>query len=131
MKRLGLGILVVLILAVAAFPFTLQAQDDMMDTHVCDSTLITLLLVAEGDYGFHSMYDVSTYEKGQFAPLFEEMMMGMEDDMGDDEMMDDSDMGDDEMMDDEDMGDDMMDMVMLTPVLLMAKMKPVQLYVKN
>jgi hypothetical protein len=115
MKRLGLSVLLVLLVIVGIVPFTLQAQDAMMDTHVCDSTLITLLLLAEGDYGFESMYDLSSYEKGQYAPLFEEMMMAM-DDMGDDTMMDDTaDMGDDTMMDDTaDMGDDTM-MVMLTP----------------
>lgn len=85
-----------------------QAQDDMMgETIVCDSTLITLLYIAENDYGFHSMMDVSQFEKGQFAPLFEEMMAQMDDEMGD---MSDEDMGEDmsgEDMSDEDMGDDM------------------------
>ena len=58
---------------------TAQAQDDMM-THTCDSTLIALLYIAEHDYGFHAMsVDVSTFEKGQYAPLFDEMMAMMGD----------------------------------------------------
>lgn len=116
MKRLGLSVLLVLLLIVGIFPFASQAQDDMMEKTVCDSTLMTLLLIAEGDFGFESMYDLSTYEKGQYTPLFEAMMMMDEEMMNDDdEMMND----DDEMMDDdEEMMDDdeeMMDMVMLTP----------------
>jgi hypothetical protein len=57
-----------------------QAQDEMM-AHTCDSTLILLLYIAEHDYGFHSMMDVSTFEKGQYAPLFEAMMAEMEGEM--------------------------------------------------
>ncbi len=41
---------------------------------VCDSTLITLLYVAEANYGFKSMMDVATIDKGQFKPLFDAMM---------------------------------------------------------
>lgn len=60
-----------------------QAQDDMM-THVCDSTLIALLFVAEYEYGFEAMsVDVATLEKGQFQPLFESMMAMMDGDMMD------------------------------------------------
>jgi hypothetical protein len=54
-----------------------QAQDNM-DTVTCDSTLVTLLYIAEHDYGFHSMYDVSKVDKGQYGPLFESMMAMME-----------------------------------------------------
>jgi hypothetical protein len=54
-----------------------QAQDSM-DTVTCDSTLVTLLYIAEHDYGFHSMHDVSKVDKGQYGPLFESMMAMME-----------------------------------------------------
>jgi hypothetical protein len=54
-----------------------QAQDNSgnnMGTITCDSTLVTLLFIAENDYGFHSMYDVSTLDKGEYQPLFDAMM---------------------------------------------------------
>jgi hypothetical protein len=51
-------------------------------TTTCDSTLITLLYVAEHDYGFKSSMDVGQFEKGQFKPLFDAMMaMGANDTM--------------------------------------------------
>jgi hypothetical protein len=54
-----------------------RAQDEMM-LHVCDSTLITLLYIAEHDYGFQSMeMDLSTFDKGQYQPLFDAMMAMM------------------------------------------------------
>lgn len=68
-------VLLVLVMA-AALTVSVQAQDEMKP-HVCDSTLITLLYIAEHDYGFHSMMDVSTFDKGQFAPLFDAMMAEM------------------------------------------------------
>jgi len=121
MKRLGLAGLLILLLAVSISPFLTQAQDNMMtDKHVCDSTLMTLLLVAEGDYGFHSMQDTSTFEKGQLQPLFDTMMMGM-DTMSGDEMMatEEPMMGGDMMATEEPMmGDNMMDTVMLAPGVL-------------
>jgi hypothetical protein len=111
MKRLGLSVLLVLLLVVGILPFASQAQEEMMEKTVCDSTLITLLLIAEGDYGFESMFDLSTYEKGQYQSFFEAMM----DMMDDEEMMDE----DDEMMMDDDDEEMMMDddemMVTLTP----------------
>jgi hypothetical protein len=89
-----------------------QAQDDMM-THTCDSTLILLLYIAEYDYGFKSMMDVSTFEKGQYAPLFEMMMAQMEEEMmTEDDMM--AEMTEEAMMDDM-MMDDMM---MLMPAVI-------------
>ena len=93
------------------FVFTLvvpvSAQDDAMsDKIVCDSTVITLLLVAENNFGFHSMMDVSQFEKGQFAPLFESMM-AMMDDMAGDEMMEEEAMMEESMAEDA-MMDDMM-----------------------
>jgi hypothetical protein len=42
-----------------------RAQDDM-DMVTCDSTLVTLLYLAEHDYSFHSMLDVSKLDKGQY-----------------------------------------------------------------
>lgn len=108
--RVGVVCTVLLLVLVPAFA-QVQAQDTMM-THTCDSTLITLLVIAESDYGFHSMMDVASFDKGQFAPMFEAMMA----EMGDGDMMESSEdmMGEEEMMTDDSsmMGDDMM---MLTP----------------
>ncbi|HEX3053905.1 MAG TPA: hypothetical protein VHP83_24835 [Aggregatilineaceae bacterium] len=76
---------------------TTRAQDDMPKI-TCDSTLVTLLYIAEYDYGFHSMSDVSQLEKGPYTSLFDSMMMGMEED----EMMEGTPeadmMAEDEMM---------------------------------
>jgi hypothetical protein len=60
------------VFALAAPAHPAAAQD--MEPVVCDSTLVLLLYVAEHDYGFESMYDVSTLEKGQYASLFDSMM---------------------------------------------------------
>lgn len=113
MKRFAL-VLSVLALFVASFALPVVAQDDdMMDAHVCDSTTILLLFIAEYDFDFVSMMDASTFDKGQYAPLFEAMMMM------DEEMMDDDDMMDDEAMIDDDammMDDEMMTMLEL-PVI--------------
>jgi hypothetical protein len=56
-----------------------RAQGDMGQV-TCDSTLVTLLYIAEHDYGFHSMYDISRLDKGQYGPLFDAMMAMMESD---------------------------------------------------
>lgn len=114
MKRVLLTAALAFALVLSAFvgfsAQTAQAQDDMM-SHTCDSTLIALLYIAEHDYGFHAMsVDVSTFEKGQYAPLFDEMMAMMGDDMMATEeamMAEDDMMGTEESM--------MGDMVMLTP----------------
>jgi hypothetical protein len=109
MKRL-ISVLAVILLA-AAFVLPLQAQDEMTP-HVCDSTLIALLYVAEYHYGFHSMeMDLSTFEKGQYAPLFDSMMSMMDEDemMATEEAM----MEDDMMATEEAMMDG--EMVTLTP----------------
>lgn len=115
-------LLTVLLVAVVLVSFalvtssnhTVSAQDDEMMLHVCDSTTILMLFIAEYEYGYVPMMDISTFELGQYAPLFDTMMM-MADDMGDD--MDD-DMGDD-MGDDTDMGDDMADdMMVLAPATI-------------
>jgi len=111
--------LVVLFVLSMAVPMV-HAQDEMM-SHTCDSTTIMLLFVAEYEYGYEAMMDVSTFEKGQYAPLFDAMMMMddemMDDEMADDEMMEDGEeMMDDEMADDEMMMDD--DMMMLAPAMI-------------
>ncbi len=92
----------------APAPTVTRAQD--MSKITCDSTLVTLLYVAEYDYGFHSMLDVASLDKGQYAPLFDAMMADMSSDGG---MMEATPEG--EMMDaTPDMG--MMDgMTTLTP----------------
>jgi hypothetical protein len=92
-----------------------QAQEEMM-THTCDSTLILLLYIAEHDYGFQSMMDVSTFEKGQYAPWFEAMMAMMDEEMME---MDEEEMAMDEEMMEMDDSDMMMEgMVMLTPAVI-------------
>lgn len=110
--------------------FAAQAQDDsMMDEVVCDSTVITLLFLAENDYGFTSEnLDLSVYAKGQYSGIFDAMMAMMDGEMMDDEMADDEmmdDMADDEMMDDEMADDEMMDdMVTLTPGHIEGEAEP-------
>jgi hypothetical protein len=96
----------------ASRPAPAEAQEEMM-TYTCDSTLILLLYIAESDYGFHSMMDVSGFEKGQYAPWFEAMMAMM-----DEEMMEEDDMAMD--MTEEAMMDDTMmdDMMMLMPATI-------------
>jgi hypothetical protein len=106
--RVILTLALVVVLALSAVGFT-SAQDMM--THTCDSTLISLLLIAEYEYGFHSMMDVATFEKGQYAPFFEAMMT-MEEEMMDDEgIMESTEMPEGEMMEEE-----MMDDMMMLPV---------------
>jgi hypothetical protein len=61
---------------VGTFSLAPVAQAQTGSTVVCDSTLITLLFIAERDYGFKSMSDVSTIEKGQYSGLFQGMMSG-------------------------------------------------------
>ena len=107
MKRITL--LAVLIIAVFALAFAWNArptvaQDEMM-LHSCDSTLITLLLIAEYDYGFESMMDLATFDKGEYAPFFEAMMMMEEEEMME---MTEEPMVEEEMMTEEPMMEDMM-----------------------
>ena len=100
-------VLVLCLVFVVTLVVPVSAQDDAMsDKIVCDSTVITLLLVAENNFGFHSMMDVSQFEKGQFGPLFESMM-AMMDDMAGDEMTEEGTMMEESMADDA-MMDDMM-----------------------
>lgn len=98
--RIGALALVALLLVTPA-----AAQDDM--AHTCDSTTILLLFIAEYEYGYQPMMDVSTFEKGQYAPLFDMMMASME------EMMEEEMMATEEAMTEE--GEMMEDMLMLAP----------------
>lgn len=99
MRKYFSVLFVLVFVIVAVLP---AAAQDMMDEKiVCDSTVITLLLVAEYEFGYEPMMDVSVFEKGQFQPLFDAMMSMMEEgDMMDDMTMDDNAMMDDMMMDD-------------------------------
>lgn len=87
----------------------------------CDSTTILLLYIAEYNYGFHSMMDVSVFEKGQYAPLFDAMMTSMQEGamMDEGEMMQDPEdtmMGEGEMMEEGEMMD--ADMIALQPAVI-------------
>ena len=120
-RTIALVLALVAVLAFALAPAAAQDDDGdmaMEEGIVCDSTLITLLFIAEYEYGYESMMDLSLFEKGQFAPWFDTMMsdMSMDDESMDDESMDDESM-DDESMDDEPMDDESMggDMVTLEP----------------
>ncbi|MCB9453705.1 MAG: hypothetical protein H6672_19930 [Anaerolineaceae bacterium] len=95
--RLGLVAVVVALLSVGFF--TVSAQDSsgdmMMGSVVCDSDLILNLYVAENYFGFgavmdHMMMaeggdmmglDLTTYDKGQYAGLFDTMMGMMDENM--------------------------------------------------
>ncbi len=112
-------LLTVLLVAVVLVSFalvthsnqTVSAQDDEMMLHVCDSTTILMLFIAEYEYGYVPMMDITTFELGQYAPLFETMMTMMADDLGDDM--------DDDTADDTDRGDDMADdMMVLAPATI-------------
>ncbi len=82
LSRMSVLCTVLLFAFAPAFTHATNAQDSM--THTCDSTLITLLFIAENDFGYHSMtMDTSTFEKGEYAPLFEAMMANMDSSMGD------------------------------------------------
>jgi hypothetical protein len=80
-KQFVLGMVVVLFAVTTIFGFGLtrtqvaSAQDEKI---VCDWTLITMLYVSEHVYGHFPMTDVSNFEFGQYAPLFEAMMAEME-----------------------------------------------------
>lgn len=114
-RTISIAILVAFVLSLAV-PMV-HAQDEM--THTCDSTTIMLLFVAEHEYGYEPMMDVSTFEKGQYAPLFEAMMMMDDDMMEEDDMMEDDmmedDMSEDDMMEEDEMMDDMM--MLAAPVI--------------
>lgn len=125
MKKLGIALLIVLLVAMGVVPAA--AQDGDSENVQCDASTILLLLVAEGDYGFHSELDLSVYDRGEFSDMFGFMMDNMmgddmaEDDMAEDDMAED-DMAEDDMSDesmDEDMGDDEMmdDMTTLSRVI--------------
>jgi hypothetical protein len=112
MKRITLVAFVFVAILGLGFALTAQqtaAQDEMM-THICDSTLITLLYIAEYDYGFESMMDLSTFDKGQYTPLFDAMMMEDEDGMME---MTEEPMMEEEMMTEEPMIEEGMTMLMV------------------
>lgn len=60
-----------------AAPALAQDQDEEGPI-VCDWTLITLLYIAEHEYGYFPMTDVSNFDFGQYTPLFDAMMAEME-----------------------------------------------------
>ena len=109
MRKFGSVLLVVIFVFAVILP--VSAQDMMEDKIACDSTLMTLLLVAEGGYGYHEM-DTSVFDKGQLTSLFDGMM-SMMDDMGDDEMMEEGEAMEEGEMTEE--GDMMMDESMMLP----------------
>jgi hypothetical protein len=134
MRKIGILCLTLIMLMGFAVAPVAHAQDEMAKV-TCDSTLVALLLVAEYEYGYVSemmaMEDMAMpeLEKGQFAPLFDSIMM-MNAEMMEGEMMEEGDMAaHDEMlgmymgMDSagmmasyaEGMGMEMGDMVVLTP----------------
>jgi len=80
-----------LLIATLALVPASSAQDEMM-THTCDSTTILLLYIAEYQYGYQPMIDVSTFDKGQYGPLFDAMMAES------DEMMESTPMATEESM---------------------------------
>lgn len=130
-RTISLAILVVFVLSLAV-PMV-NAQDDMM-SHTCDSTTIMLLFVAEYEYGYEPMMDVSTFEKGQYAPLFDAMMSMdgdmMDEDMGDEEMMDE-DMDDEDMMDEDMSDEEMMDDMMMLAAPVIADEDPACTELRN
>jgi hypothetical protein len=78
---------IVVLALVAALAVPTTAQDDM--SHTCDSTTILLLFLAEHDFGYAPMMDLSTFDFGQYAPLFDMQMAMVE--SGDAEMMTEED----------------------------------------
>lgn len=97
-QRSSLAVVLAAALALAAFGLLphsapTAAQDDA--PVVCDSTLVTLLLIAEYNYGYVSslmsdeaaMKMMSTIELGQFSPFVTGMMMMEDTAMSEDEMM--------------------------------------------
>lgn len=78
-KRLG-ALLLVTVLAFGLLPVA-SAQDDM--SVVCDSTLVTLLLIAEHDYGYlsHMLGDemaAPNIDYGQFSHLINDIVSQMQ-----------------------------------------------------
>lgn len=113
-RRYFTVVLVFGLLLVAAFVGSSQAQDDM--AVACDSTLITLILVAEHEYGYlsgklASGEELPHLDYGQFDHIINDTiaMMQMGDEMSGEEM---DDMATEESMDE--MGEE--DMMMPTDV---------------
>lgn len=138
MKRFSLASLVLLTILGFGFAFfarpTAAQDNNMMGTVVCDGDLILSLYFAENNYDFGAVYDqlmmdmpdmampgLDVFDTGQYAPLFESMMMMMDDNMGMADSMMSEDMmtsvmdmmGSDNMMSD-DMNGDMTTLTALT-----------------
>jgi hypothetical protein len=86
MRKAVIVALVPLLLVTALFVPT-TAQDAM--THTCDSATILLLFLAEHEYGYAPMMDLSTFDFGQYQPLFDMQMAMVE--AGEAEMMSEED----------------------------------------
>lgn len=92
-KNFAIVMLVIVLSSVFAVLPIAQAQD-MSEPVVCDSTLVTLLLVAEHDYDYlsHMMMDdghMPNVELGQYKGLIDgiiAMMTSMQGDMSEEEM---------------------------------------------
>ena len=112
MRKVASGLLAAIFVFALVVPALAQG-DTMSDKIVCDSSLITLLLVAEGDYGYHDM-DTSVYDKGELQPLFDNMMSMMDNSMGGDTMME-GEMTPEAMMGEEMTPDAMMGDTMMLP----------------
>ncbi len=135
-KFASLTVIFALVSMLLVVPST-QAQE-MSDPVVCDSTLVTLLLVAEYNYDYLSNMmtmdggHAPNVELGQYKPLIDDiiaMMTSMHGDMSDEDMqmmateeaqtMDMMSMSDEDLMkmwmDDMNMTDDMSMMTMLAP----------------
>jgi hypothetical protein len=95
MRTLGFGRVLSLVLVAAlvfAVSVPIYAQDDM--SVACDSTLVTLLLVAERDYGYLSskmdLGEMTNIDLGQYDSLFSSIMSAMmTDEMSEEEMTSD------------------------------------------
>jgi hypothetical protein len=70
----ALALVCLAVIVTTLAPVTATRSSAQGKTTICDSTLITLLYLAEHDYGFNPMVDVAQFEKGQYKPLFDEMM---------------------------------------------------------
>lgn len=91
-SRGNLAVICLLLTSLIFTPVLVLAQDDM--GVVCDSTLVTLVLMAEHDYDYlsgmmDSEMEMPSIDFGQHGPLIESimaMMMAMMDEMTEEEM---------------------------------------------
>jgi hypothetical protein len=115
MRKTRIALLSLTLLAALVFTLTLvplHAQEEMAPV-VCDSTLVTLVYLAEYHYGYHPSIMMGeeeiAFDHGQFQPWFETMMAMMEEG---DMMEEEEAMAEEEAMMDESM---MEGVTMLTP----------------